>query len=498
MKKRLYMAMLGLASLSLLSGCSKKMYDEPISTKEQTNYEALATELATGLNVRYTLDNTKAQEVSTMFTSSDEFLEEYNKWKSKNNTSTSDKLYIGEYIQVAEEYYNEAKEFGMKHGLLYTNGKHTGLQGSTEEITPLVEGEVIESAETEEIVESTVEETSTEGTEAVVESESSVEETSEVVESTEVQSEDEMTDEEYKAYLDELFGREPEYILDDRTKIESELAGLEDKESLKQYFKSHYKNVLEGDYGENEPSEEELLMNAILYTGYNEAHDGIIDETIWESYTIEEAKEHIINTLLYNYKLYNDVLRQEYELMNTDEYKQQFIDSRKTAKEDFEKLKEKYGIVDETESTSESETVAIDPYNRWVAEYNDILDYIETHNFEEAEFSEVIEKDENGYYIPWQKIYDLALSDGKLGESLEFIAYGEVVKVDMPKAPFDYYTDKSIKLVSWDISEDTKGIKELSVELDMPDKVDTVGFRVKLSKDDKIIYNSDITSKIFD
>lgn len=480
--------LLSLLSAICLSACSSnsvpnEIYSDVLEEDDTVDINEVVTTLVKGLNSRYTLNESDVMEADNLFTESDKFVSDFNAWKTSveenNNKVSQSNLYINSFIQDTEVHFEEVKDFGLKHGLLYTNGKKTGLKASMEEITPLVEGqEVVESI-------SYVEESLEYNEENDI---SISEETSEYV----------MSDEEYKAYLDELFAKEPNYKLYTVEQLHEDLSLCEDKESLVDYFNENYVDLALADWGEYVPSEYELRYDNIFYTGYDSEANGIIDEDIWNDFTLEEAREHIEKVLLYDYEYYNAYLLEDYELMNSDEYKQRYIDSRRTSKEEYERIKKQYGIVDETETSNiNSNNYISDEYEVWRKSNEDYLNYIDTHDFENPVFSEVIQKDENGYYIPWELIYALADSEGRLSDYVEFIAYGEVIKVEMPEAPKSYYSDKTMSLVNWEISVDNVGTKRLEVTVRMPDREDNQTLFIDMTDDNKLIYNSTIANIIF-
>lgn len=480
MKMHIILVLLGSAMLTACSGKTNTVYDETYSDKDIMSLEKVVGELEKGFNARYTLDDNIVSDTSKLFIKEDSYISSFNSYKKRceEKNANAVNLYIDNYIVGVKEAYDEAKAFGLAHGLLFTDGTSTGYAGSIEEITPLEPGEVLDTgndivddglSETEESLDESAEETS--------------------AEITELQDDysDEMSDEEYLAYLNEQFGAEPDYLTYTVEDIQAEIERYETKEELLLYVYAHLLDEMYGDWGDNEPSEDVVALTFICNYGHDSEELPVITESDWENYTLEEAKQRVVQSFVYAYQKHNDQLLENYEYMNRDEYKQQFIDSRRQARLEKEER--------EREESKENEAT---PYEIWCIDNKDIIEMIEGTNFEEPAFSEVIEHDENGYYIPWEKIYALADDEGRLTEYLEFIAYGQTVNIKMPEAPLSYYADKKVRVVDWSVIVKEAGGEYLSLTLSLPDKLKYVTLELGLAEDNKLYYNSDIATYVFD
>lgn len=470
---------LGMIALLGLTGCSAKsynnIYDETLSSKDKTDLETVINQFVDGLSVRYTLDDSVAQQTSELFSAPSSYTSMFNAYKTKKQESMgpgydSANLYIDEFIKGHKDYYEEAKQFGLTHGMLYTSGKQTGFEPVMQEIEPLQEGEMLESLALEETEESM---------------DIELEETTEA--ETENKYEGEMTDDEYREYLDELFGQEPEYAVLTQEMIDEDVASYTTKEELVTYCYSKLLDSMYGEWGDYQPTDEEVAISFICYYGYDTEGNGIISEEEWDKFNFEEAKEQMSKTLLFAYDEYNASLLANYEYMSSDEFKQQFIDSRTQARQEKE-----------SREAEESEAQEVDEYEAWRISNKDIIEMVQTTDFEEPVFSEVVEKDATGYYIPWEKIYALADSEGRLTEYLEFMAYGQTVNINMPEAPLSYYKDKKISLKSWNLVEDSTGSEFIELVLGVPDKLDYVTINIEKTDDNKLVYNTDIDMYLFD
>jgi hypothetical protein len=464
---------------------------ETLKEEETTNLEDSLNLLISGFNARYTLNDEAVNQVDALFSESNRFSTAYSLWKSKLESVTdTDKLYLTDYIKGAESTYLDAKEFALKHGLIYTNGKKTGFDASMEEISPLVDGQTEIEPVSDESEISIDDETVSDD----------VSEIAEVVESeTETESND---DEEYRKALDEMAAVVPDYQYLDLDEVQNDISMIDNKEDLVDYFNSKALSNYIFD-GDSEFTEEELRYNVLLYTGYDENLNGIISMEDWNNFTLDEAKEHVLKTLTYSYEIYNNQLSEQYTLLNSDEYKDYMVYIKNHAEEEKQKLYDYYDIKDTTkEAEKQKEIVSstdtdFDKYNAWLLANEDTITYIENHDFESPVFSEVIEKDDKGYYISWQKIFDLADENGRLSDNLEFVAYGEVIDVKMPDAPKTFYADKEMSLVSWEVSISDSGKKSLELTLSLPDKKDNVVLSLGITSDNRLVYNTDIATKIF-
>lgn len=459
-----------------LTGCSSnEIYDETLSTEEKGSIEDTVSSLVSGFSVRYTFNDEVANQTAELFNDLNKYLSAYENYKArvqeKGLEVDSDKLYIDSYMTDEKKEYEEAREYGLKHGLLYTNGKQTGFEPVMEEIEPLEEGQTLESR--------------TEGETQETQEAQEAQET-EPVETVD-KYEGEMSDEEYRAYLDELFNQEPEYVEISREMIELDTEGFSDKQQLIDYVSSKMIDSMYFDSGDYEPTEDEIIMSAICYIGYDEEGTGIISEEDWNNFTYEEAREHVIKLLVYAYDSYNKSLRENYEYTNSDEFKNQFITSRQEARREKE-----------DRESREAEEHVINAYDMWRMSEKDNIEFVQVTDFENPVFSEVIQKDEKGYYIPWEKIYALADETGRLTEDLEFLAYGQTVHIKMPEAPLSYYKDKEVKLIRWDLVVNASGSETLEIYVQIPDKTEDYRIDLGITEDGKLLYTTDIATYIFD
>lgn len=447
-----------LLSIIMLSGCSSNIstiYDETLSESDKKDIESIVADLADGFTARYNLDDATIDILADLFVDPSGFKTSFLNYKQRKQDENADgtKLYIDRYIQKEKEYFEEAKEFGLSHGLLYTNGRATNINGSIDIIEPLKEGETIISDETM-VDETIVNETIADET---------------IADETIVN--ENMTDE---ATSDEIL-TEDEYVEAYRqSEILSRMSNIPGtKEELIDYI-----NTMEVPYDMDEDS------LGILYEGissYKHSAKGLSQEEI-------DAMS------------YDDLYDWLYQF---EECKQDLIEEEdkylKDLEENYDKYLEEERIRIQERLEQESEMAnEVSLYEQWRIDNKDIIEFIEIIDFETPLFSEVIEHDENGYYIPWEKIYALADEEGRLTEYLEFIAYGQTVNIKMPEAPLSYYADKKVSVVDWSVVVKEAGGEFLSLTLSLPDKLNYVTIELGLAEDNKLYYNSDIATYIFD
>ena len=90
------------------------------------------------------------------------------------------------------------------------------------------------------------------------------------------------------------------YTYKTRKEIYSEISTMTTKEELEKYYVSMFHGYMLGDWGDYEPTEHEIAMSGILNIGYNDFGEGMIEESDWNNFSLEEAKEHIVKNLLYD------------------------------------------------------------------------------------------------------------------------------------------------------------------------------------------------------
>lgn len=70
---------------------------------------------------------------------------------SESSVSEEKEIDVTSQVLRAKNKYETLKDFGLKHGMLYTSGKLTNVSPVMDEITPYTDGDEIEEDETEEI-----------------------------------------------------------------------------------------------------------------------------------------------------------------------------------------------------------------------------------------------------------------------------------------------------------------------------------------------------------
>lgn len=465
MKKNKIIVLMGCLILSLV-GCSSKKVTKLYTPDLKEDKEVCADiveSMRQSLQFRYDLDNNKLNNFSSLFVNSNDIENKFESYKISKQELTNDKLDITNYFKSAKDIFYEMKDWGLKHGLLYTDGTKTGLDVLVEEIIPLNPGE-------------------------------------QYINTDENNIQNGLTDEEIEIQVNaleqELLSLMPielqdienqEYIpkevnLKSESDIIDELSQLTSNSEIADYVINNF--YWYGDFSDDYvPYLEHILPDA-----------EIISQETWDAYSLDEARERALSVILGSYTEGLKVLNDSNKNYNTDVYRQELYSLREVYLNNVELRKNK---LREELLAQRNETSVSNEYLTWCKSYEDNINYIESHDFTSEGLSAVIKKEEDKYYILWDYIYNFADENGKLPLNIEFVGFGDTFKIATPQAPLDYYKDKEIKVIEWKITEDSAGVKGLFISFNFPDIQEKVDVSFSLNNDNKLIYDEDNISKLF-
>lgn len=465
MKKNKIIVLMGCLILSLV-GCSSKKVTKLYTPDLKEDKEVCADiveSMRQSLQFRYDLDNNKLNNFSSLFVNSNDIENKFESYKISKQELTNDKLDITNYFKSAKDIFYEMKDWGLKHGLLYTDGTKTGLDVLVEEIIPLNPGEQyintdennIQNALTDEEIEIQV---------------NALEQ--ELLSLMPI----ELQDIENQEYIPK------EVNLKSESDIIDELSQLTSNSEIADYVINNF--YWYGDFSDDYvPYLEHILPDA-----------EIISQETWDAYSLDEARERALSVILGSYTEGLKVLNDSNNNYNTDVYRQELYSLREVYLNNVELRKNK--LRDEL-LAQRNETSVSNEYLTWCKSYEDNINYIESHDFTSEGLSAVIQKEEDKYYILWDYIYNFADENGKLPLNIEFVGFGDTFKIITPQAPLDYYKDKEIKVIEWKITEDSAGVKGLFISFNFPDIQEKVDVSFSLNNDNKLIYDEANISKLF-
>lgn len=470
MKKNKIIVLMGCLILSLV-GCSSKKVTKLYTPDLKEDKEVCADiveSMRQSLQFRYDLDNNKLNNFSSLFVNNNDILNKFESYKVSKQELTNDKLDITNYFKSAREIFYEMKDWGLKHGLLYTDGTKTGLNVIVEEINPLNPGEQYGN---------------TDVNNEVNDIQNGL--TDEEIELKVAEKEIEMLN-----ALDDKFKDPDKYVYEvtggynfTEEDIRHELSNYTTIEEVAEYIDTHYVSYLDIGDGEIIPHLFGLSIE-----------DENITESEWNSFSLDEAKNRAVQLLLNCYSDFNSYLDKDAEYYNSEEYKEYLRATRDEYMSNVEREKNK---LREELLSERNETSVSDEYLAWCKSYEDNINYIENHDFTSEGLSAVIQEEDDNYYILWDYIYQFADENGKLPLNIEFVGFGDTFKITTPQAPLDYYKDKEIKVIEWKITEDSAGVKGLSISFNFPDIQEKVDVSFSLNDNNKLIYDDENILKLF-
>lgn len=461
-----------LMSFALTACSSKSKTDELYENKSEEEikeYSDYVEAIRLSAESKYTLNDENVKEASEYFDKKEDFYKIYDEYRNNVSQVDTEKLYITDYMKEAKEVYDEMKLWGQKHGMLYTDGQQTKLEAQKDEIEPLVYGQSLDTNE----IEDTTDINDVNNEEAILDKE---------IEKKLLEKEQEMLD-----ALDDRY-KDPDnfvYEVQDgynqtEEEIREELSEYTTLDEVANYIDNHYVSYYD-------MSDEDIPHLFSL-----NMEEGSISQDEWNQLSVDEAKERAVQLLLFAYSRYNNHLDENAAYYNSDEYKQYLRETRDEYMKNIEREKEKL----KEELLGKEPSKESNEYMVWRKAYEDNILYVETHDFTNEGLSEVIHKDDDGYYILWEDIYKFADENGKLPKNIEFLGFGQSYKIDTPDAPLTAYTDTHIQVIDWMIMEDSTGVKSLFISLNYPDiqGVRNVEFVIN---GEKLVYNHDNVSKLF-
>lgn len=460
---------MGCLILSLV-GCSSKKVTKLYTPDLKEDKEVCADiveSMRQSLQFRYDLDNNKLNNFSSLFVNNNDIENKFESYKISKQELTNNKLDITNYFKSAREIFYEMKDWGLKHCLLYTDGTKTDLDVIVEEITPLNPGEQYSNTDKNNEVNDIQNGLTDEEIELKV-----AEKEAELLSMMPIELQD-VNAFEYSIELDDF---------KDATQIESELLVLLTLDDIANYINDNF--FWYADF-------------PIDYVPYlDEATENMSEITIdiWNNYSLDEARNRALSILLNSYQIAINQSTLDLEYYNSQEFKDKLIVGREEYLSNVERQKNK---LREELLAQRNETTVSDEYLIWCKSYEDYINYIENHDFTSEGLSAVIQEEDGNYYILWDYIYQFADENGKLPLNIEFVGFGDTFKITTPQAPLDYYKDKEIKVIEWKITEDSAGVKGLSISFNFPDIQEKVDVSFSLNDNNKLIYDDKNILKLF-
>lgn len=453
-----------------LSGCSSKKVTKlytPDLKEEKEVCTDIVESIRQSLQFRYDLDSDKFNNFSSLFVNDNDIENKFELYKVSHQELTNNKLDITSYFKSAKEMFYEMKDWGLKHGLLYTDGTKTGLDVLVEEINPLNPGEQYTNIDENNEINDIQNGLTDEEIELKV-----AEKEAELLSMMPIELQD-VNSFEYNIELGDF---------KDTTQIETELLLLSTLEDIADYINDNF--FWYADF-------------PIDYVPYLEEETENISEItidIWNNYSLDEARDRALSIILNSYQMIINQSKLDLEYYNSQEFKDKLISGREEYLSNVEIQKNK---LREELLAQRNETSVSDEYLVWCKSYEDNINYIDSHDFTSEGLSAVIQQEEDKYYILWDYIYQFADENGKLPLNIEFVGFGDTFKITTPQAPLDYYKDKEIKVIEWKITEDSTGVKGLFISFNFPDIQEKVDVSFSLNNDNKLIYDEDNISKLF-
>ena len=265
----------------------------------------------------------------------------------------------------------------------------------------------------------------------------------------------------------------PEHLELSEEQVRSEVEAFSDKDLLLSYYISNIRSqAVDFDEGTDEQEKASYMLSHI---GNLENPDGVgIDA--WNSYTLSEAKDYVVSSLLYDASMYNRSVDELKNYYNSVEYEDAIkVSENEHIRQvsDYQNANRDLGGVYTGEYTHESSEAA----------YEAFISQVDMDN---PAFSASIEQDEDGnYYIPWKILYDLAdeYNNGIMMDNLEFIAYGQIINIPMPEVPLSYYAERGNlpEVVKWRILEDSIGRQQLEITIKLPEDKENRVFNLDIN-----------------